>query len=43
MMDRYNIMGCMESGCCSYICPANIPLVQLIRVGKAMLIGSQKK
>lgn len=43
MMEKYNIMGCMESGCCAYICPANIPLVQLIRVGKAMLLGSQKK
>ncbi|NCC52312.1 MAG: electron transport complex subunit RsxC [Spartobacteria bacterium] len=34
---RYHIMACMECGCCAYACPASIPLVQLIRVGKAQL------
>jgi len=34
---RYHIMACMECGCCAYECPASIPLVQLIRVGKAQL------
>jgi electron transport complex protein RnfC len=29
--------GCMECGCCAYTCPASIPLVQLIRMGKARL------
>jgi len=43
MMERYNIMGCVECGCCAYSCPANIPLVQTIRVGKAILAGSRKK
>jgi electron transport complex protein RnfC len=42
MAEKYNIMGCMESGCCAYICPANIPLVQLIRTGKAMLAAKGK-
>ncbi len=32
---RYHMMACMECGCCSYACPAGIPLVQLIRTGKA--------
>ena len=32
---RYHLRACMECGCCAYICPAGIPLVQLIRVGKA--------
>lgn len=34
------LMDCRECGCCGYICPARIPLVQGIRVGKAM---SRKK
>jgi len=32
---RYYIQDCMECGCCAYVCPAQIPLVQLIRMGKA--------
>jgi len=32
---RYYIAACCECGCCGYICPAQIPLVQLIRTGKA--------
>jgi electron transport complex protein RnfC len=39
---RYNIMACFECGCCTYICPAHIKLVQLIRVGKAMVMASRK-
>ena len=37
---RYNIMACFECGCCAYICPASIPLVQLIRAGKALIAAS---
>ncbi|MDO5014709.1 MAG: electron transport complex subunit RsxC [Clostridia bacterium] len=29
--------NCMECGCCSYVCPAGIPLVQNIKLGKALL------
>ena len=43
LAERYNILGCIESGCCGYICPANIPLVQLIRMGKAMVLAQKKK
>jgi electron transport complex protein RnfC len=32
---RYYIKDCMECGCCAFACPAQIPLVQLIRMGKA--------
>jgi electron transport complex protein RnfC len=32
---RYHLSACMECGCCAYSCPAGIPLVQLIRTGKA--------
>ena len=34
---RYYLTACMECGCCAYVCPASLPLVQLIRVGKAKI------
>ena len=34
---RYHLMACCECGCCGYICPASIPLVQLMRMGKAQM------
>ncbi|HUU21848.1 MAG TPA: electron transport complex subunit RsxC [Phycisphaerae bacterium] len=34
---RYYLTACCECGCCAYACPASIPLVQLIRVGKAQM------
>ncbi len=34
---RYYLTACCECGCCGYICPAKIPLVQLIRTGKASM------
>ena len=32
---KYHITSCVECGCCGYVCPASLPLVQLIRMGKA--------
>ena len=32
---RFGLMDCVECGCCSYVCPANIRLVQRFRIGKA--------
>lgn len=34
---KYYIMACCECGCCTYVCPAGIPLVQLMRMGKAQM------
>ena len=34
---RYHMMACVECGCCAYACPAQIPLVQLIRMGKVQM------
>ena len=34
---RYHMLACVECGCCAYTCPACLPLVQLIRVGKAKM------
>ncbi|MFW5859939.1 MAG: electron transport complex subunit RsxC [Planctomycetota bacterium] len=33
----YHLRHCMECGCCAYTCPAGIPLVQLMRTGKACM------
>ncbi|MDJ0836722.1 MAG: electron transport complex subunit RsxC [Acidobacteriota bacterium] len=35
--------NCFECGACSYVCPSHIPLVQLMRLGKAMIREEQKK
>ncbi len=31
---EFNIMDCIECGCCTYVCPSKIPIVQLIKWGK---------
>lgn len=36
-METHGIMNCLECGCCSYICPANRPIVDMIRLGKQEL------
>lgn len=41
-LKTYNVMTCMECGCCSFVCPANRRLVQSIRVGKVILRNSGK-
>ena len=33
-VEQLNIMDCMECGCCQYICPGRIPLVQQFRSAK---------
>lgn len=35
-MTAYNLLDCFECGCCSYVCPSSIPLVQYFRVSKSM-------
>jgi Na+-translocating ferredoxin:NAD+ oxidoreductase subunit C len=43
LAQTYNIMACFECGSCAFTCPASIPLVQLIRTGKAQVVASQRK
>jgi electron transport complex protein RnfC len=38
-----NIMTCMECGSCAFVCPANRPLVQSMRLGKAIVRASSGK
>ncbi|MEW6222972.1 MAG: electron transport complex subunit RsxC [Candidatus Hadarchaeota archaeon] len=39
----YKITSCDECGCCSYVCPSKIPLVQKIRLGKVLVRTKAKK
>ena len=36
MAENFHLNDCFECGCCSYVCPASIPLVQYFRIAKAM-------
>ena len=36
MAGEFHLNDCFECGCCSYVCPANIPLVQYFRIAKAI-------
>ncbi len=36
-MAEYHLMDCMLCGCCSYVCPSNIPLTQLFSIAKTAL------
>lgn len=36
MEDNYHLNDCFECGCCSYVCPSNIPLVQYFRIAKSI-------
>ena len=35
MAEQHHLMDCFECGCCSFVCPSHIPLVQQFRVAKA--------
>ncbi len=42
-MGEYFAMDCIECGSCSFTCPSNIPIVQLIRVGKQAIREQKAK
>lgn len=35
MQSEFHLLDCFECGCCSYVCPSGIPLVQYFRVAKS--------
>jgi len=41
--EEYRALDCIECGCCSFTCPASIPLVQTIRYGKAAILQHKRK
>jgi electron transport complex protein RnfC len=34
MAAEFHLLDCFECGCCTFVCPAHIPLVQHFRIGK---------
>jgi electron transport complex protein RnfC len=42
-IEEYNVNDCMECGCCVYVCPAKRPMVQWVKLGKAVLRLRKKK
>ena len=34
---RFDLELCSECGCCSYVCPASLPLLQTLQEGKKLL------
>lgn len=42
-LQALSVETCMECGCCSFVCPANRPLVQMNKLGKQFLREQRKK
>ena len=42
-LTELHVTSCMECGCCSYVCPANRPLVQTNRMAKILLREEKAK
>lgn len=41
--EQWGVLDCVECGCCQYICPAKIPLVHWIRLGKNAVTAMKRK
>lgn len=41
--ESYGIMDCRECGSCTFICPAERPIIQSIKTAKAKLIAARKR
>jgi len=41
--EKYDVLSCVECGCCTYICPAAIPIVQHIRTAKGKINETRKR
>ncbi|HNG17083.1 MAG TPA: electron transport complex subunit RsxC, partial [Accumulibacter sp.] len=40
---EYHIFDCIECGCCSYVCPSHIPLVQYFRFAKSEIWARERE
>ena len=43
MAEKYFAMDCFECGCCAFICPSKIPLVEKIKKAKAKIMEISKQ
>ncbi|HET7776695.1 MAG TPA: electron transport complex subunit RsxC, partial [Azospira sp.] len=39
---EYNVFDCIECGCCSFVCPSHIPLVQYFRFAKSEIWARER-
>ena len=42
LAEEHNNVDCIECGCCSYTCPANLPLLDYIRLGKQAVMTAMR-
>lgn len=42
-LESHHLLNCFECASCSYVCPSHIPLVQWMRMGKALLRNRKSK
>jgi len=43
MLEKLGVQACMECGCCSFVCPANRPLVQTNKLAKVLIREEKAK
>ena len=41
-VNAYQLSDCIECGCCDYVCPSHIPLVQYFRAAKSKLATRER-
>lgn len=41
--EKWGILDCVECGCCQFVCPSKIPLVQWMRLGKNQVMDRKRK
>ncbi|MCL2096181.1 MAG: electron transport complex subunit RsxC [Oscillospiraceae bacterium] len=41
--EKYGVFSCVECGCCTYICPAKVPIVQHIRKAKGRISEKHRR
>jgi electron transport complex protein RnfC len=41
--EKASVMNCIECGCCTYVCPAKIRLVQSFRVSKKVITDKRSQ
>jgi electron transport complex protein RnfC len=43
MCEKYDVFSCVECGCCTYICPGSVPIVQYIRTAKGRILENRQR
>ena len=43
MCEKYDVFSCVECGCCTYICPAGVQIVQHIRTAKGRISEKHRR